>query len=116
MSEITIFHNPKCSKSRTALAMLEDRGIRPKVIEYLKTPPTSGELLRIVAKLGIAPEQLVRKGEQVYKDLHAGKALTDTEWIEAMVANPILIERPIVVRGERAVIGRPPENVEQLLD
>jgi arsenate reductase len=116
MSEITIYHNPKCSKSRAAMAILEERGISPVVVEYLETPPTADELRAIITLLGIAPEQLVRKGEEVYRALHAGKTLTDTEWIEAMVANPILIERPIVVRGEQAVIGRPPENVEKLLD
>jgi len=116
MSDITIYHNPKCSKSRAALAILETRGIQPNVIEYLKTPPSTETLRAIVAKLGVAPEQIVRKGEQVYKEVLAGKALTDTEWIEAMAAHPILIERPIVVRGERAVVGRPPENVERLLD
>jgi arsenate reductase len=116
MSDITIYHNPKCSKSRAALAILEERGMSPAVIEYLKTPPTVDELRAIIALLGISPERLVRKGEEVYQALHAGKTLTDTEWIEAMVANPILIERPIVVRGGQAVIGRPPENVETLLD
>lgn len=115
MSDVTIYHNPKCSKSRAALAILQERGIEPKVIEYLKTPPSADELRAIIAKLGIAPADLVRRGEQVYKDLHAGKTLTDTQWIEAMVADPILIERPIVVRGKRAVLGRPPENVAQLL-
>lgn len=115
MSEATIYHNPKCSKSRAALALLQERGIEPKVIEYLQTPPSAAALRAIVAMLGIAAEQLVRKGEQVYKDLYAGKSLSDTQWIDAMVANPILIERPIVVRGERAVLGRPPENVERLL-
>lgn len=115
MSDVTIYHNPRCSKSRAALAILEEHGVEPKVIEYLRTPPTADELRAIVALLGISPEQLVRTGEQVYKDLFAGKALTDTQWIDAMVANPILIERPIVVYGKRAVIGRPPENVERLL-
>jgi arsenate reductase len=81
----------------------------------LKAPPTSKELRAIVDMLGVPPEQLVRKGEQVYKQLYAGKTLSDAQWIEAMVANPILIERPIVVRGKRAVLGRPPENVEKLL-
>ena len=114
MSDFTIFHNPKCSKSREALAILERRGVEPNVIEYLKTPPTAAELRAIVAKLGLAPEQLVRKGEPIYKESYAGKPLTDAEWIEAMAATPILIERPIVVSGKRAVIGRPPENVEQL--
>jgi arsenate reductase (glutaredoxin) len=115
MSDVTIYHNPKCSKSRGTLALLKDRGIEPRVVEYLETPPTVAELRAIVDKLGIEPERLVRKGEDVYKSKHAGKKLTGGEWIEAMVRDPILIERPIVVRGNRAVIGRPPENVEQLL-
>jgi len=116
MSEITIYHNPKCSKSRAALAILQERGIEPNVIEYLETPPSAEELRAIIAKLGIAPADLVRKGEQVYKELYAGKTLSETQWIEAMVAHPILLERPIVVRGERAVVGRPPESMKQLLD
>ena len=115
MSDTTIYHNPKCSKSRAALAILEERGIDPKIVEYLKTPPTADELRAIIAILGIAPEQLVRKGEEVYREFYAGKTLNETQWIEAMVANPVLIERPIVVRGKRAVVGRPPENVERLL-
>jgi arsenate reductase len=114
MSDLTIYHNPKCSKSRATLALLQDRGIEPQVIEYLKTPPSAGELEAIVDKLGIKPEQLVRKGEEVYKVNYAGKTLTDKEWIVAMVRDPILIERPIVVRGKRAAIGRPPENVLSL--
>jgi arsenate reductase len=114
-SDYVIYHNPRCTKSRATLALLNERGIEPKVIEYLKTPPTAKELKAIVAKLGIKPEALVRKGEDVYKQKFAGKTLTDTQWIEALAANPILIERPIVVRGDKAVIGRPPENVEKLL-
>jgi arsenate reductase (glutaredoxin) len=115
MNDFTIYHNPKCTKSRATLALLQEHEIEPKVIEYLKTPPTTAELKAIVAKLGIAPEQLVRKGEDVYKANYAGKKLTEAQWIEAMVSHPILIERPIVVSGSRAVIGRPPENVGQLL-
>lgn len=115
MSDVTIYHNPKCSKSRATLELLRASGVEPTVVEYLKTPPTAGELRAIVAKLGISPEQLVRKGEQIYKERYAGKALTDSQWIEAMVADPILLERPIVVRRERAVLGRPPENVRHLL-
>jgi arsenate reductase len=115
MSSFTIYHNPKCTKSRAALALLQEHGIEPKVIEYLQTPPTAAELKAIVAKLGIAPEQLVRKGEDVYKANYAGKKLTDAQWIEAMVSHPILIERPIVVTGNRAMIGRPPENINPLL-
>jgi arsenate reductase len=115
MKTFTIFHNPKCTKSRQTLALLQEGGAEPKVIEYLKTPPTAAELKAILAKLGMKPEQLVRKGEDVYKEKFAGKTLTDAQWIDALVKNPILIERPIVVSGDRAVIGRPPENVKTLL-
>jgi arsenate reductase len=115
MSALTIYHNPKCTKSRATLALLQDQGVEPTVIEYLKTPLTAAELKAIVAKLGIKPEALVRKGEDLYKTNYAGKTLTDAQWIDAMVKHPILIERPIVVSGARAVIGRPPENVNALL-
>ena len=116
MGAPTIFHNPKCSKSRETLELLRGRGIEPRIVEYLKTPPTTAELAGIVQRLGIRPEALVRKGEEVYKARYAGKSLTDAEWIEALVRDPILIERPIVVAGERAAIGRPPESVLALLD
>jgi arsenate reductase (glutaredoxin) len=115
MSSFTIYHNPRCTKSRLTLARLEEHGVKPKVIEYLKTPPTAAELTKIIAKLGIEPEQLVRKGEDIYKSRYADKKMTAAQWIAAMVADPILIERPIVVQGNRAVIGRPPENVDALL-
>jgi arsenate reductase len=87
-----------------------------EVIKYLRTPPTAKELEALLAKLGLEPEQLVRKGEDVYKKEYAGKKLTRAQWIEAMVRHPILIERPIVVSGDRAVIGRPPENVRALFE
>jgi len=115
MSEFTIYHNPRCTKSRATLALLEGRGIRPRIVEYLKTPPTARELGEIVGQLGIEAEALVRKGEDVYKTRYSGKQLTAAQWIAAMVKDPVLIERPIVVSGTRAVIGRPPENVETLL-
>ena len=115
MSELTIYHNPSCTKSRATLALIQASGHQPRVIEYLKTPPSEAELSAIVRKLGIAPLQLVRRNEQVFKDKFAGKTLSDQEWIRAMVGNPILIERPIVVRGAAAAIGRPPENVTPLL-
>jgi arsenate reductase (glutaredoxin) len=115
MPEFTIYHNPDCTKSRGTLALLRENGIQPRIVEYMKTPPTPAELKVVIAKLGIAPEQLVRKGEEIYRSRYAGKELTDAQWIEAMVRDPILIERPIVVSGERAVIGRPPENVKPLL-
>jgi arsenate reductase len=113
---LTIYHNPKCSKSREALALLEARGVAPRIVRYLEVPPTAAELAAIVRKLGMRPEQLVRKGEDVFRAKYAGRALTDAEWIEAMVNDPVLIERPIVVKGTRAVIGRPPERVSALFD
>jgi arsenate reductase (glutaredoxin) len=114
-TSIEIYHNPRCTKSRATLALLQERGLTPNVIEYLQTPPTVAQLRALVRKLGIQPEQLVRKGEDVYKSKYAGKALSDVQWLEAMAADPILIERPIVVVGDRAAIGRPPESVVALL-
>ncbi len=116
MSTVTIYHNPRCSKSRATLDLVERQGVDLQVIEYLQTPPTAKDLEALVVKLGIEPEQLVRKGEDVYKKEYAGKKLTRAQWIEAMVRHPILIERPIVVAGDRAVIGRPPENVRTLFE
>lgn len=115
MADFTIYHNPRCSKSRETLALLQEKGVQPSIIEYLKTPPSASQLKAIVKQLGIKPEQLVRKGEDVYKTRYANKKLTDAQWIGAMVENPSLIERPIVVRGQRAALGRPPEKVLELL-
>lgn len=112
---IQLYHNNRCSKSRQALELLQNRGQEVQVIEYLKQTPTAEELKSIVQKLGIKPEQLLRKGENVYKEKFAGQTHTDDEWIRIMVEHPILIERPIVVNGDRAVIGRPPENVLAIL-
>ena len=116
MKAFTIYHNPRCGKSRATLALLQERQLTPQIVEYLQTPPTAAELKAIVAKLGIKPEQLVRRNEEIYKAKYAGKALSDNQWLAALAADPILIERPIVIAGKRAVIGRPPENVLQLLD
>lgn len=116
MSALTILHNPKCSKSRETLALLKQRGYSPRIVEYLKDPPTAAELTAIVAKLGIAPEALVRKGEEIYQAKYAGRTLADAEWIAAMVDDPILIERPIVIADGKAAIGRPPERVLALLE
>jgi len=115
MSDYTIYHNPRCSKSRAALALLEEHGVKPRVIEYLKAAPSVAELKEVVRRLGAPAETLVRKSEPVYKSAYAGKTLTDAQWIEAMARDPILIERPIVIHGERAVIARPPEKVRELL-
>jgi arsenate reductase len=112
---LTLYHNPRCSKSRSALAILEEKGIRPNIVEYLKAPPTREELRAILKKLGMKPEQIVRKGEDAYKQKFAGKTLTNEQWLDALAMNPILIERPIVVKGDQAVLGRPPENVLKLI-
>ena len=115
MKDVTIYHNARCTKSRATLELLEKRGIKPRIVEYLKDPPTAAELKAVLRKLGIKPEALVRKGEDVFKQKYAGKQLTDAQWIDAMIADPILIERPIVVTEGEAAIGRPPENVVRIL-
>lgn len=110
-----IYHNPRCSKSRQTLSLLEQHGIEPEIIEYLKTPPSAAELVGILAKLKMTPRQLLRRGEAAYTELGLDdESLSDEKLIAAMVANPVLIERPIVVHGARAAIGRPPENVLDL--
>jgi arsenate reductase len=114
-ARVTIYHNPRCGKSRGALALLEQKGIEPTIVEYLKTPPTRAELKAILGKLGMKPEQIVRKGEEVFKTKYAGKNLTDEQWLDALAKDPILIERPIVVQGDKAVLGRPPVEVLKLL-
>ncbi|MBC8651662.1 arsenate reductase (glutaredoxin) [Pseudomonas sp. MTM4] len=116
MTELTLYHNPRCSKSRGALELLEQRGLNPTVVRYLETPPTAAELKQILARLGIRPRQLLRSSEEEYKTLDlANPALSDAEIIDAMVAHPKLIERPILVAGDVAVIGRPPEKVLEIL-
>lgn len=113
MTEPTrIFHNPRCSKSRQTLELLAARGIEPEIIRYLETPPTERELRQILIALGLAPRQLMRKGEKEYREQRLDNdALSDDELIRAMVVTPKLIERPIVIRGDKAALGRPPENV-----
>ncbi len=112
----TIYHNPRCSKSRQTLALLEDNGISPTIVEYLKEPPDAATLERLLEMLGCSPRELIRTKESVYAELNLDDpALSDADLIAAMQANPILIERPIVVQGERAVIGRPPENALALV-
>src|SRR5690242_7862642 len=113
--EVVIYHNPRCGKSRAALGLLQEKGIEPRVVEYLKTPLRKEELRRLLAQLGIGAEQLVRKGEDVYKQELSGKTLSESQWLDALAAHPILMERPVVVRGQRAVIGRPPEKVLEIL-
>ena len=110
-----IYHNPRCSKSRQTLALLQENGVEPDVVLYLDNIMTADELRGLLAKLGISPMELVRKGEAVWKEKYKGKELSDDQVIEAMIANPKLIERPIVVKDHTAVLGRPPENILELI-
>jgi arsenate reductase len=113
---VTIYHNPKCSKSRETLALLRERGVEPRVVEYLRDPPTAAELGSILDKLGLEPRALLRTKEAAYKEAGlADSTLTRAQLIAAMVAHPSVIERPIVVHGKRAAIGRPPEKVLEVL-
>ena len=112
----TIWHNPRCSKSRQTLALLEEQGVTPTIRLYLEDVPSAGEVNDMVSKLGITPWELLRRGEKVFKELELTQQGGDQAIIEAMAAHPILIERPIVVRGKKAVLGRPPENALMLFD
>lgn len=116
MTDLTLYHNPRCSKSRGALELLEGRGLAPTVVRYLETPPDAATLKAMLAKLDITPRQLLRTGEDEYKALDlANPALSDEQLIDAMTQHPKLIERPILVAGDKAVIGRPPEKVLEIL-
>jgi len=113
---VTIYHNPRCSKSRQTLALIEGKGITPEIVLYLENTPNTKTLNELLQKLGISPRDLLRKGEDAYKENNLGDAsLSDAALINAMVAHPKLIERPIVVNGDKAVLGRPPENVLDIL-
>ena len=111
----TIYHNPRCSKSRQTLELLRSKGIEPQVVLYLEDKLDKSTLIKLIDLLGITAEQLVRKSEAEFKDHFASKQLSEDDYIEAMLSHPKLIERPIVVIGERAVLGRPPENVLDLI-
>ena len=113
---IKIFHNPRCSKSRATLELLNSHDAAPQIIEYLKTPPTADDLENILNMLGLQPRQLMRQGEAEYKTLHlADETLSREQLIAAMVTNPKLIERPIVIANGKAAIGRPPELVLEII-
>jgi len=115
--EIIIYHNPRCSKSRQTLALLEENGVNPTIVEYLKTPPTHQQLDSILRGLDFEPQQLMRKGEAEYKELGLNNQdLSRNQLIDAMIKAPKLIERPIVIAGDQVVIGRPPENVLTVLN
>jgi arsenate reductase len=115
MRQFTIYHNPRCSKSRNTLALLQEKGVEPDVVLYLETPPSAAEIRGLLTSLGIEAADLVRRGEEEYQQAGLGKESTSEDYIAAMAAFPRLIERPIVVSGSRAVLGRPPENVLDLL-
>lgn len=115
MEEITIYHNPRCSKSRETLAILKENGVEPQILEYLKEIPSKEELKLVLAKLNLNVKDIIRKGEKVYKEKFKGMNFTDEEWMTILLENPKLIERPIVVRGNKAVLGRPPANVLDLI-
>lgn|SRR5690554_7029769 len=115
--QFVIYHNPRCSKSRQTLALLREHGIEPEQVLYLETPPDATTLAGLIKSLGISARDLLRKGEDEYKSLGlSDPSLSEAQLIEAMAAHPRLIERPVVVSGDRAVLGRPPENVLALLN
>ncbi len=116
MSDFVIYHNPRCSKSRATLALLEEHGIEPTIVEYLDEPPSAARLTELLGKLGLSARQLMRRKEAPYASLGLADVEDEAALIRAMVEHPILIERPIVEAGDRAVLGRPPENVLALLD
>lgn len=111
---VTIYHNPRCSKSRQTLAILEEKDVDHDVVEYLTAPPSQAELKRVLAKLGMKPADIIRKKEAKEAGIDVA-AMSDTDLIKAMVAHPIVIERPIVVSDDKAVMGRPPENVLSII-
>lgn len=116
MTDLTLYHNPRCSKSRTALQLLEERGLTPTIVRYLESPPSAEQLRDLLDKLGLGARQLLRTGEDDYQTLGlADPELSERQLIEAMAAHPKLIERPILLAGDKAVIGRPPERILEIL-
>ena len=113
---ITIYHNPRCSKSRATLELLRARGLEPNIVEYLKSPLSKEQLKTILGQLGMHASDLARRKEEAWQQAGLGDESTDDKILDAMVTHPVLIERPIVVCGDRAIIGRPPENVGKLID
>lgn len=115
MKKLTIYHNPRCSKSREALTILQERNCSLNIVEYLKTPLNASQIKTLLKQLQLKPIDIIRTKEKCFNELGLSKTSSDAELIKAMVKNPILIERPIVSNGEKSVIGRPPENVLKLL-
>lgn len=116
MANVTIWHNPRCSKSRNAVTLLEEKGVEAEVVKYLDTPPTKEELVAVLKMLGISARELMRTKEDLYKELNLKEETDEDKLIEAMVQNPKLIERPVVIKDGKAAIGRPIENIIDLLD
>lgn len=112
---VTIYHNPRCSKSRQTLELLRERGIEPKVVEYLKTPPSAGKVKELIRMLGIEPHALLRRKEAPYKRHKLSAKSSAAEVAKAIAADPVLLERPVVVAGDKAALGRPPEKVLEIL-
>jgi len=114
---MTLYHNPRCSKSRQALALLQERGVEPDVVRYLENPLTAEALQTLLQQLDMGPRELLRTGEKIYKELNLREeGLSEQALINAIAEHPILMERPVLVSGNRAVIGRPPERVLELID
>jgi len=117
MNNFTIYHNPRCSKSRQTLELLKEKNIEPEVVLYLDNPPSKDEISKLLSILGINPRELLRKGEEEYKTQNLkDQTISDQKIIEIMSENPKLIERPIVISNNKAIIGRPPENVLKLIN
>ena len=114
-NKVTIFHNPRCSKSRATLELLNEKNIKTTIVSYLETPPDREELETILKMLSLQPRQLMRTGEAIYKELDLKEENEDSKLIDAMIKNPILIERPIVISGNKAAIGRPLENILEII-
>jgi arsenate reductase len=112
---IYIYHNNRCSKSREACQLLTNKGVEFETIDYLKKPPSEKELIDLLKKLALPAEEIVRKGESLYKDQFANKKMSEKQWVKILVKHPILIERPIIVKGSKAIIGRPTEKVVEFL-
>lgn len=110
-SEYVMYHKPNCSTSRTVLELLHKKKIKPEIVKYIETPPTEKELEKLLAKLHIKPFDLIRQKEKYFQEKLKGLKLNDHEWIKEMVENPVLIERPIIIKGNKAIIGRPIEKV-----
>ncbi|MDQ3049229.1 MAG: arsenate reductase (glutaredoxin) [Bacteroidota bacterium] len=112
---VRLYHNTRCSTSRNVCSILDTKKVKTEVIEYLNTPPTQKEIKSLLKMLGMKASEIVRKKEPLYKEKYAGEKITEAEWVKILSQNPILIERPILVKGDKAIIGRPPERVLEFL-